>query len=72
MDFGDLGSAFEEADRERALAKVRSVGVVLQSAVICVECGCEIPERRREVLPGVQQCVDCASIGEFQQKQRAR
>ncbi len=25
----------------------------------CVECGEPIPERRRQVLPGVRTCVDC-------------
>jgi phage/conjugal plasmid C-4 type zinc finger TraR family protein len=27
----------------------------------CVECGDEIPERRRQVLPGVTTCVNCQS-----------
>ena len=27
----------------------------------CVECGEEIPERRREALPGVKRCVACQS-----------
>ena len=27
----------------------------------CVECGDEIPERRRQVLPGGRRCVGCQS-----------
>ena len=27
----------------------------------CVECGEEIPEKRREALPGVKRCVACQS-----------
>lgn len=27
----------------------------------CVECGDEIPERRRQVLPGARRCVGCQS-----------
>ena len=27
----------------------------------CVECGEEIPERRRRVMPGARTCVDCQS-----------
>ena len=30
------------------------------SAKECVECGEEIPEGRRKVLPGVKLCVECA------------
>ena len=27
----------------------------------CAECGEEIPEKRREAIPGVKLCIDCAS-----------
>lgn len=27
----------------------------------CAECGEEIPEKRRQAIPGVKLCVDCAS-----------
>lgn len=27
----------------------------------CVECGEEIPSKRREALPGVKRCVECQS-----------
>lgn len=37
--------------------RTRYVGV---SAHECVECGDTIPQGRREALPGVQSCVECA------------
>ena len=30
-----------------------------ESALECVECGDEIPEKRRQALPGVSTCVTC-------------
>lgn len=30
----------------------------------CAGCGDPIPERRREALPGVETCVDCAAARE--------
>lgn len=38
--------------------RTRYVGV---SSHECVECGDTIPQGRREALPGVQSCVECAS-----------
>jgi phage/conjugal plasmid C-4 type zinc finger TraR family protein len=32
-----------------------------ESETHCVECGDEIPERRRAALPGVKTCVPCQS-----------
>lgn len=48
-----------EADILRAAIanRTRYVGV---SAHECGECGDEIPQGRREALPGVQLCVECA------------
>lgn len=33
-----------------------------ESEPYCVECGEEIPERRRIALPGVRTCVNCQSL----------
>ena len=30
-------------------------------ALECVECGEDIPERRRQAVPGVTTCIDCQS-----------
>ena len=32
-----------------------------ESEIHCVECGDEIPEARRRVLPGVRTCIQCQS-----------
>lgn len=31
-----------------------------ESAKVCIHCDEPIPERRRQILPGVQTCVSCA------------
>ena len=30
----------------------------------CIECGNDIPKARQELVPGVELCVDCASVKE--------
>jgi phage/conjugal plasmid C-4 type zinc finger TraR family protein len=40
----------------RMKARARPVG---ESLCDCAECGEEIPEARREALPGVKLCIDC-------------
>ena len=35
-----------------------------ESARECDECGEPIPERRREALPGVRMCVECAGAAD--------
>ena len=32
-----------------------------EGEILCVECGEEIPERRRHALPGVRTCIACQS-----------
>jgi phage/conjugal plasmid C-4 type zinc finger TraR family protein len=39
-----------------------------ESLVFCEECGEEIPERRREALPGVRLCVGCQTELERQEE----
>ncbi|MFG7338795.1 TraR/DksA C4-type zinc finger protein [Enterobacter hormaechei] len=38
------------------------------SAERCEECGSQIPDSRRKVIPGVKLCVDCAEFSERQAK----
>lgn len=61
MDAADLANdvAQDRLDRILQSRQPQAVGV---SAVECIECGFDIPNGRREALPGVQTCVDCASI----------
>jgi len=44
-----------------AVKAARSRMPVGESEQYCVDCGEEIPERRREALPGVKRCVTCQS-----------
>jgi phage/conjugal plasmid C-4 type zinc finger TraR family protein len=32
----------------------------------CAECGAEIPEARRQALPGVRRCVECQQVADGQ------
>ena len=40
------------------------------SATHCVDCGEEIPERRRELVAGCQRCADCQEEEELRGKHR--
>lgn len=46
----------EQVTAAQIAARVRYQGTSLSH---CVECGEEIPQRRRELLPGVRLCVEC-------------
>ncbi len=58
----DLATERTEFERNRAAdLRQRYVG---ESAHECCECGNEIPELRRKALPGIQICVECATVRE--------
>lgn len=38
----------------------------------CEDCGEDIPHGRREAMPGVRQCVQCASFDEGEKARRRR
>lgn len=64
-DFADLGSERSEQMLEEALEAQRRASV--RSNVdheYCLDCDAPIPVKRREVLLGVETCVDCQSIRE--------
>lgn len=42
------------------------------SATHCCDCEEEIPEQRREAVPGCQRCVSCASDIELRLKQEGK
>ena len=44
-----------------AVARARSLMPKGESARECDECGEDIPERRRDAMPGVRLCVQCQS-----------
>jgi len=65
MDQFDRATQLEEQQREIALAQVlaRTQGAG-ESALHCIDCGVDIPEARRQAVPGCQRCVDCQSVFE--------
>ena len=50
-----------DASVEDAVKRARSRLPRGESLLQCEECDAEIPEGRREALPGVRLCVDCQS-----------
>lgn len=66
MDVFDRATEVEEAHREAAIAAhlAQAKRPKHASASHCEDCGVEIPEQRRLILPGVLLCVECQSIHE--------
>lgn len=56
--------ATERADRELQALIARRHRFGGASLTHCEECEYEIPERRRELLPGVRLCVECQQLEE--------
>lgn len=61
-DVTDVASEYEAKMREAALSR-RHV-FTGESRIYCAECDGGIPPARREALPGVQLCVECAEHSE--------
>jgi phage/conjugal plasmid C-4 type zinc finger TraR family protein len=59
----DIDRANEHTQKELEAA-IRAARWVMpadtRSAETCAECGCAIPAQRRQAIPGVQTCFDCA------------
>ena len=53
---GEQIDASIQDELQRMRARKLPVGESLEE---CAECGEEIPEARREALPGVKLCIDC-------------
>ncbi len=49
-----------------AVKSARSKLPTGESAEFCAECGEEIPEARRQALPGARTCVQCQSLRDEQ------
>ena len=53
----EMAQKREEDEREAAIAaRVRYAGESLSE---CLECDAEIPQGRREAVPGCRHCIDC-------------
>ena len=59
-----------DASVEDAVERARSQLPSDESLKHCEECDAEIPEARRQAVPGVRLCVDCQS--ELDEQQSAR
>jgi phage/conjugal plasmid C-4 type zinc finger TraR family protein len=59
-----------DASVEDAVERARSQLPSGESLKRCEECDAEIPEARRQAVPGVRLCVDCQS--ELDEQQAAR
>jgi phage/conjugal plasmid C-4 type zinc finger TraR family protein len=49
------------AARQRAREKTAGAAG-LPSALVCEECGSDIPEPRRAAVPGVRTCIECQQV----------
>lgn len=66
-----LGQHAEQLHTDIALLQHRQANGIDPEAISaewCEDCGNEIPELRRQALPGVTQCVDCAREAERLQR----
>nr|DAR03285.1 MAG TPA: DksA-like zinc finger domain containing protein [Caudoviricetes sp.] len=62
----DRAQQLEEMAREIAIKKHHTFKAV--SRVYCEDCDAPIPEKRRQLIPGVSRCVDCQQKYEMQQR----
>lgn len=59
-DIGDIASDYEERMRRDSLARRQAKTSDKPSRLYCLDCDGGIPAGRREAIPGVQYCVECA------------
>ncbi|EBY8042350.1 DksA-like zinc-finger protein [Salmonella phage SPLA2] len=65
-DLNDMAAEAEQVAREAALSnRVRYTGV---SPLMCYQCGDDIEEKRRQLLPGTVLCAACAQYNELKGK----
>ena len=60
-----------DATVDSAVEEARSRLAVGDSLEFCEECDAEIPERRRQAIPGVRLCIQCQSEMENSDKARS-
>lgn len=62
-DLLDAVQARVDDFREDAIRQALAAGTpaAAESATHCAECGEEIPEARRQAVPGVSTCIECRS-----------
>lgn len=67
MTEDELGLHNEQFHQDLSLLQFKQAHAVPPNAVSaewCEDCGNEIPEARRQAVPGVELCIDCARAAE--------
>ena len=59
MDRADIASEYEELHRAYSLAHATPKQPARPAAERCADCGEEIPEARRQAVPGTRRCAFC-------------
>lgn len=76
MDQADIADRVITDYLERAVAAARGIRVdsarILPSRLNCVECGTQIPEKRKAAIPDCKRCVSCEEDYELQNRGRIR
>lgn len=62
MDAADHAQQLEEMQRKAAIEKIPTAQATWQSAENCRECDDPIPQKRRQLVPGVQYCTECQEV----------
>ncbi|WP_336221614.1 TraR/DksA family transcriptional regulator [Citrobacter amalonaticus] len=66
VDEIDRDQAFNEQSLQTCIDKIRSCRSSSPSQLFCVRCAEPIPEKRRQLIPGVSLCVSCQQEAERQ------
>ena len=65
-EMGQLHAIHNNMNAVAAVRRRMQTQALKESAVECEECGDEIPQARRLLVPGVQMCVYCQELYESQ------
>jgi phage/conjugal plasmid C-4 type zinc finger TraR family protein len=76
MDQADIADQVITEHLERAIAAARGIRTENQLSqqrfIYCSDCGDEIPEKRREILPGCKRCISCEEDHESRNHNQTR
>lgn len=64
----ELADMLAERERQAGIARVQAALVRGTGRLICVGCGNEISEARRQAMPSADDCIDCATFVERQRR----
>lgn len=66
----DRAAGYSDRERDAGVARVRAQMGAGPAARECDECGDDIPQARREAVPGARLCVPCLTEAEHRQRVR--